>query len=121
MSSVRETPGDSAVVSLGSSERFICRFADGAFHWTYHDERGRLLVSGSPHAEQWEAHRRLLAAIQDEATSGALLLAAEESHEEPPGESDETPPNTLASGSLEPGLAAASPGPRMDENEPPQV
>jgi hypothetical protein len=106
---------------LGSSEQFICRFANGEFHWTYHDERGRLLVSGPPHAEQWEAHRRLLAAIQDETTSGALLMAAEEPHEEPSGDSDETPRSTPASGSLEPRLAATSPDLRTNENEPPQA
>lgn len=76
-------PGDSVrFVPLGSSERFVCRFADEAYFWTYHDERGRLLVRGPSHAEQWEAHRRLLAAIQDEATAGALVNAGDESQDE---------------------------------------
>lgn len=103
MSAAREMSDDSAsVVPTDSSERFICRLAGGEFFWSYYDERGRLLVNGPPHAEQWEAHRLLLAAIQHEATSGSLLLAAEELQEELQEETDDARQNASANGTPEP-------------------
>lgn len=88
MSHASEKQGESAaIVPSGSSERFVCRLSDGEFFWSYYDERGRLLVSGPPHGDQWEAHRRLLGAIQDEATSGSLLSATEEPQDDPREES----------------------------------
>ncbi len=61
-----------------SSGRFVCRSVDAEFCWSYHDERGRLLVRGPSHAELWQAHRLLLAAIQDEAASGSMFAPDEE-------------------------------------------
>ena len=61
-----------------SSGRFVCRLVEAEFCWSYFDERGRLLVRGPSHAELWQAHRLLLAAIQDEAASGSMFAPDEE-------------------------------------------
>jgi hypothetical protein len=61
-----------------SSGRFVCRSVEAEFCWSYHDERGRLLVRGPSHAELWQAHRLLLAAIQDEAASGSMFAPDED-------------------------------------------
>jgi hypothetical protein len=53
-----------------TSTIFRRHFDGGVWHWTYHDEQGRLLVRGPEHDNRWLAHRGLLEAIADHYASG---------------------------------------------------
>lgn len=66
----REAP--SLVDPSVGDERMVCRFRAGKWRWTWHDERGRMLVEGPEHKSKWQAHRMLLEAIRDACSDGEL-------------------------------------------------
>ena len=76
----RQDPGDCEFRLWEASNIFRPHCDGGFWHWTYHDEQGRLLVRGPEDADRWTAHRGLLDTIADYCTPGE---AVEEEEEEP--------------------------------------